>query len=296
MTDTPVLITAQELHDRLDDPRLRTLDATHFLRGRLPDDEELYPRELSSGREAYERRHIPGAAYVDLAADLSRQDTDVPLMALDSEDFARRIGELGVGDDSWVVIYDHGETEWATRVQWNLALEGFDRASVLDGGLPQWVAAGFETASGIEEHPPTTFTARRRPERYATKEDVQATMDDPDTVLIDGLPEADFLGQTEHYGRPGHIPGARNVPFASLQDERQTAVSEDAVRRRLEEAGIEIDPSKRYITQCGGGVAATYVAMHLNRVGLEDVRVYDGSLAEWNADPTTAVVNPSEGC
>lgn len=295
MSQAPDLITAQQLHASLDDPDLVVIDATYFLPGHKPAIEELYPESVETGRQAYEHHHIPGAVFCDLE-EFSRRDTAIPLMALDSQEFARRIGELGVGDESRVVVYDHGENDWGTRVRWNLALEGFDRASVLDGGLPRWVVEGFETVSGTEQNEPRTCTSQRRPELLASMDDVRASMDDPDTVLIDALPEDMYQGRVDTYGRPGHIPGALNVPFGSLQDERGVAVSTDEVRRALEEAGVVVDPSKRYITQCGGGVAATYVAMHLNRLGLDDVRVYDGSLMEWNADPSNAVVNPSEGC
>lgn len=293
MTTDPVLVSPQWVHERLADPALRILDASLFYRGVLPPDRALYPEALKSGREAYLRAHIPGAVFYDLEGQFSRTDTDVPLQALDSADFAQKIGALGVGEDTRVVVYDHGENEWATRVQWNLRLEGFDRVSVLDGGFPAWVHAGYDTSSGEETYTSATFTARRRPELYATKDDVLAALDDPDTVLIDAVHESVHNGTEQWYARPGHIPGSISVPFYALQDESQKTLPEDQARARLEAAGVTLNPSKNYITHCGAGIAATYVALSLNRLGLDNVRVYDGSLSEWTADPALPLTNPA---
>lgn len=289
-----VLVTPQWVHEHLTDPEIRLIDATHFYRDRLPPDRTLYPESLTSGHDAYLRAHIPGAVFYDLAGQFSREDTEVPLQALDSEDFAARIGALGIGDDARVVVYDHGENEWATRVRWNLMLEGFEAVHVLDGGLPAWVGAGYGTTSGEESYPAATFTARRRPELYASKEDVRAALDDPDTVIVDALPEEVHNGTAHWYARAGHIPGSVNVPFTSLQDDDQLALPEDDARARFESSGVELDPSKTYIAQCGAGIAATYAAFHLNRLGLQKVRVYDGSLSEWTADPDLPMTNPAD--
>lgn len=79
-----------------------------------------------------------------------------------------------------------------------------------------WVRAGYEASSGVGSRPAATFTGHRRFELYATKEDVLAALDDPDTVIVDALPEDVYTVTVQWYARPGHIPGSVDVPFYSL--------------------------------------------------------------------------------
>ncbi len=152
---TPRHVDVEWLREHLDDPQVRVLDATVH----LSFDE--HGAHVESGRAAYEREHVPGAAFVDLIGGLSDPDGEAPFAAAPSERFAQVLGEAGVGDDSHVVVYDSVNGIWATRLWWQLGLEGFDRVSVLDGGLAAWRAAGLDTSAGVETYPAATFTARR---------------------------------------------------------------------------------------------------------------------------------------
>jgi thiosulfate/3-mercaptopyruvate sulfurtransferase len=91
-------------------------------------------------------------------------------------------------------------------------------------------------------------------------------------------------GERQDYARPGHIPGACNVPFAELIDRDHRYLPQDRLSAAFSGVG------DRVITYCGGGVAASSDAFVLGLLGVEDVAVYDGSLYEWAADPSRPLV------
>lgn len=273
---TPLLIDTDWLNDHLSDPDVVLLDATTAFGT---------PTSDGSGLDMYRRGHIPGAVHADLLGHLADDTSDLNATVLPSERFAERIGALGVSDDSHVVVYDQGSMMWATRLWWNLRLEGHDRVSVLDGGFRAWRAAGFEVATGEERNEPATFTAHRRPELYADRERVQAALGDESVVLIHSLDRATYTGDSDDYPRPGRIPGAVNIPFPTLLADDGRVKAPEEVRTDFEEAGA-LAPDRQAITYCGGGIAATLEAFQLARLGRDDVAVYDGSLSEWAADPS----------
>lgn len=280
-TTTPLLVDAAWLAEHRKDENLRIVDATTFLE--QPEGDGYYV--VSSGRQAYEREHIPGAVFADLLTEFADTDAPTTFTALDSQTFAERMGALGIGDGAHVVIYDQGVNMWATRLWWNLRLEGFETISVLDGGLTAWKDAGLSLASGTETLPAATFTARRRPELYADRERVLAAIQDDSQLLINVLDEDTFSGHRLTYDRAGHIPSSVNVPFqGALTPEGRVAGVEDA-RAIFAESGA-LEGSKQPITYCGSGIAATLMAFELARLGREDVAVYDGSMTEWAADET----------
>lgn len=270
----PLLIDADWLHDHLPDPHVVVLDAATAFGT---------PEEDGSGRDMYRRGHIPGAIHADLLGELADETSGLNATALPSERFAEVVGRLGVSNDSHVIVYDHGPMMWATRLWWNLRLEGHDRVSVLDGGLPAWQAAGHEVRTGDETPEPAEFTARRRPELYADLDRVRESLGDDSVVLIHSLDAATFTGESDDYERPGRIPGAVNVPFLTLMSDDGHAKDPDHVRQDFLETGA-LDERRTPITYCGGGIAATLDAFQLARLGRHDVAVYDGSLTEWAAD------------
>lgn len=271
-----MLVTCDWLADHLDDPGLRVFDTTVH----------LGPSGAESGRAGYEAGHLPGAGFLDHQEDLSDPESEVLYTRLDPDRLAAAFAVAGVSDDSRVVVYSAGHAMWATRVLWLLRGIGFDRASVLDGGLARWQAEGRPTSKQPCTYPAGTLTPRPRPEVWADRDEVRTAIADRGVCTINALPHKLHTGEAElHYGRPGRIAGSRNVPFTRVVDSDTGGfTSPDLWRAEFETTGALA--SRRAITYCGGGISATVAAFALLQLGHPDVAVYDGSLHEWCADET----------
>jgi thiosulfate/3-mercaptopyruvate sulfurtransferase len=283
----PTLIDADALAAVLDDPALRLFDATVNL-VRPP---EGGPYTVQSGRAAYERAHIPGAAFADIPGALSDPDSPLPFTLPSAERFALQAGRLGIGDGTRVVAYAQDSPMWATRLWWQLRYFGFDAVSVLDGGLPAWKAAGLALTDTPAEYPATTFVARPRPGWVAGRAEIEAIVEaqDAPACLVNALTPPVFRGEgPSSYSRPGRIPGSVNAPWTALIDpDTNRFRSEAQLRHALEAAGALGE--RPVIAYCGGGISATVDLFALSLVGRDDARLYDGSLTEWTRDPALPV-------
>ncbi len=294
MTKIPHIVDGDWLQARLHDKNLRLIDATTFLR--IP--EGVGFPELWSGFDAYQEEHIPGAAYADLLKDFTNHAGSAPFTIATREQFLAAVEPLGITEDTYVVIYDRGPlvnvdilaSDWSARLRWQLKYEGFDNVAVLDGGFRKWKLDNRPTESGISEYPAAPFLGTRRDELIVTKEDVKEAINNENIILINSLSEADFRGETTTYPRPGHIPGSKHAFFGGHSDSATRLLKDDELLRETFEKLGALDPTKKVITYCGGGIAATWNALLLNKLGQENVAVYDGSLNEWASDESCPLV------
>lgn len=273
------LASTQWLAAHLGDADLRLFDVTVHLRPSDPG-----PYRVESGRADYEAAHIPGAAFLDLARDLSDPASPLPFTMPAPEALAAALGAAGVGQESRIVAYTSTTPMWATRLWWMLRSCGFDNAAVLDGGLAKWRAEGRAVESGARAYPPTRLTLAARPGAWAGKAEVLTAVGDDNVCTINALSPSVHRGDGPmNYGRKGHIAGSRNVPYAALLNEDGTYRADDDLKGLFEAVGAF--GRGRVICYCGGGISATMDALALTRLGHPDVAVYDGSMAEWSRDP-----------
>lgn len=279
-THMDTLVSTEWLSQHIDDPDLVVLDSTVL----IEQSEDGSFRSVS-GRASYEAGHIPTAGFADLKGEFSDPHSPLQFALPAPERFAELMGELGVGDDSRVVLYDANGSVWAARLWWMLRWIGFDRAALLDGGLKAWTAEGRPLSTEAASRAARILTPAVRPQLIADREEVLASLDDRAVKLIDSMPEASYRGEMSMYARPGHIPGAYNIPVFSTFDDSGHYRS----REELAEI-LDADRRSRIITYCGGGIAASSNAFVLTRLGFTNVAVYIASLQEWAADPA----NPME--
>jgi thiosulfate/3-mercaptopyruvate sulfurtransferase len=269
------LVTTQWLSEHLDDPDLVVLDCTVVI-----EHNQDGSMNSVSGLSSYESGHIPTAGFADLLGDLSDTNSELQFAIPSPEDFAAAMSALGVGDDSIVVLYDATGSMWAARVWWMLRWIGFDRAALLDGGLGAWTAENRPLSTEPADRTAGTLTLDLQPHLIADKDEVLAAIEDASVHIVDVLPEAHFRGDMGMYARPGHIPSAVNISVMGLTDETGHFLPEDELA-----ALFSGDHDVRYITYCGGGIAASASAFAMTRAGFTDVAVYTASLQEWTADP-----------
>ncbi len=273
------LVTADWLERHLEHPRLRVLD----VRGRHPSSALPHAK-----RAEYDAGHIRGATFVDWERDFVNHDDPVPVQVAEQRSFARRAGELGIGDGDVIVSYDDYYGIFAARIAWAFRLYGAE-SRVLDGGWTTWRDEGRAITQAMPEPRPRVFTPRPRPRARQTLPDVRAALG-RGAALVDARPRHLFIGE-EGVANTGHIPGSRCLPYQELVD-GATGLWADpaAVRRLAREAGIDPrNPPRELIATCGSGVSATVALLSLERIGIHAEGVYDGSFNEWSADPQRPV-------
>ena len=292
------LVSTDWLSEHLNDPVLRIIDVRW--RSRYENG-----RGISfDDHEGYLAGHIPGAVFAGMISDLSDPNHALPDMLASPKQFAEVMGRLGVGPNTVVIAYDNmGFPLGSARLWWALNYYGHEKVRVLDGGLRQWQNEQRPTSTAVPVVEPAKFEPRPRTGWLATKKDVLESLGGTDTVLVDCLTPELYQGRGERHlwgQRPGHIPGAVNVPYLANIDPALAEASAAERERILRErhsfafasseqlaalyAAAGISRNKSVITYCGRGYGAACGLLALKILGHEDVRLYDGSWTEWSAD------------
>ena len=245
----------------------------------------------ASGEAAYRAGHIPGALYAHLDRDLSGPITPAtgrhPLP--DPERFAATLSQWGVGPDTQVIAYDADNGMYASRLWWLLRWVGHHAVAVLEGGFKAWIAAGHSATTELPARSPTQFQARPNRDMWLDAGEVQERVQQSDWRLLDARAPERFAGKVEPLDSvAGHVPGARNHPFATnlASDSRFGAPEE--LRRRYEQsqAGVADDHT---IVMCGSGVTACHLLLAMEVAGKPGARLYAGSWSEWIRNPARGV-------
>jgi thiosulfate/3-mercaptopyruvate sulfurtransferase len=229
-----------------------------------------------SGRAAYDAGHVPGAVFVDLDRWLAAHATPAagrhPLP--DPAVFADGMSALGIGDDDTVVAYDDAGGVIAARLVWMLRVTGHE-AALLDGGLAAYTGA-LEHEGAVRG--PASFTPRPWPaDRLADIDDAA----DPAHVVLDARNADRFRGEQDPVDpRPGHIPGARNVPCRANLDPTGRFLPVEELRQRFLDAGVTEDAS--VVSYCGSGVTACHNLLSLELAGFGPGRLFPGSWSQYS--------------
>jgi thiosulfate/3-mercaptopyruvate sulfurtransferase len=265
------LVTTDWLAARLDDPRVKIIDASYKMPGVLP---------LPS--DDYLAAHIPGAVFFNVNTIADASDPR-PHMYPDAAQFARDVSALGISSDDTVVAYDSGGWVAAPRAWWMFLSFGHPNVKVLDGGLQKWTREGRPTHSGALTPKPGKFQAEFNPGFVRSKAQLLGNLESHTEQLVDARPRPRFEGTVVEPWpgrRSGHIPGSRNVPYAELFD-AGTGVMKPLEELRQAFKGAGVDMAKPIVTTCGSGVSALVLTLALYRLGVRGTALYDGSWAEW---------------
>ncbi|WP_256840285.1 sulfurtransferase [Ornithinimicrobium faecis] len=233
----------------------------------------------------YDTGHIPGALKLDWHLDLNDQ---LSRDYVDGEQFARVMGERGIGRDTTVVIYGDKSNWWATYALWVMTLFGHEDVRILDGGRAKWIAEGRETTTDVPTVEAVDYPVVERDDSTirAFQADVLQHLGQP---MVDVRSPGEFSGELlsipdypqEGAMRGGHIPGAKSVPWGKAANEDGTFKSREELEALYQdEQGLA--PTDDVVAYCRIGERSShtwFVLTHL--LGFEQVRNYDGSWTEW---------------
>jgi thiosulfate/3-mercaptopyruvate sulfurtransferase len=267
------LVSTAWLAENLGQRDLTVIDSSWFM-----------PALGRDARKEYLAAHIPGARFLDID-EVADTSNPAPHMLPGAADFGAAMEKLGVGKDDRIVVYDNSPTRTAARGWFMFRHFGAPKVAILDGGFQKWLAEGRPTEKGKQTKRMTRFEAVERTGEVVSKRQINSGFAMP---LVDARGRARFEG-TEADPRPGvapgHIPGARNLPYTDLYTKDGTLKSPDEIRGLFLAAGV--DPEKPFVASCGSGVTANSLIFAARMLGNRDGRLYDGSWSEWGADPKT---------
>ncbi|MFC3073293.1 sulfurtransferase [Shinella pollutisoli] len=276
---TDSLVTVDWLKDHLDDPKVRLF-------------------EVSVDTGVYAKGHIPGAVELNWHTDLV--DT-VNRDIASREKLEEQLRRAGVDKDTTVIVYGDNNNWFAAWGVWVLDVYGFgERAKLLDGGRKLWEARGLPLTAEVPAHAPSTLTLPERDNslRARLAQALDFAEGRVDGKLVDIRSPDEYLGKVfapegvkELSIRAGHIPGAENVPWATIVNEDGTYKPLEEIRRIYAEKGI--DGTKPVITYCRIGERSSHTWFALKRLLGYDARNYDGSWTEYGNAVGVPVVNRS---
>lgn len=272
------MVSTDWLASRLDQEDLVVLDATWFM-----------PPTTRDADAEYAEKHIPGAVHFDIDK-VADHSSPLPHMLPEPADFAIAVRRMGVQPTTRVVVYDGPGLFSAPRVWWMFRVMGHENVAVLDGGLAKWTAEGRPVEAGWIQKPHGEFKAHFDADLVRNLEQVRTALKKGSEQMLDARAAGRFTGETPEPReglRSGHMPGAHNLPWASLVMPDGTLALKEQLETAFAAAGVDLD--KPIVTTCGSGVSAAILSLALARLGQWRVPVYDGSWTEWGGRSDTPV-------
>jgi thiosulfate/3-mercaptopyruvate sulfurtransferase len=262
-----VLVSTQWVADHLNDPDIRLVESN----------EDIL---------LYDTGHIPGAVKIDWFGELN---DPVVRDYLDGKRFARLMSSKSISRATTVVFYGDKNNWWACYAFWVFQLFGHPKAKIMNGGRMKWAEEGRPFTKDGPNYPPTDYPLvirdddKIRARRYQVIEHIEKK-----GALVDVRSPGEYKGELLHMAdypqegalRGGHIPGARNIPWAKAVNEDGTFKSAAELKALYEGEGIT--PDKDIIAYCRIGERSSHTWFVLTYLlGYSDVRNYDGSWTEW---------------
>lgn len=271
----PLILEAEDLNQALNTPEIA---------------DKLIILDLST-QELYDLGHIPGAIYVDHKR-LTCAQPPAPGRLPELEQLSQLMSEIGLKNDSHVVVYDHEGGPWAGRFIWTLDLLGHPHSSFLNGGRDAWMAEKFDLSNELADISPTDYTAEiTHPEVRATKESILDELSNisESHIIWDARSRDEYTGAKVLAARGGHIPNATHLEWTDTLDKDNANRLRPKQELQALLAAKGITPDKTIISHCQTHRRSGLTYLVAKSLGYENNKAYDGSWSEWGNDPDTPI-------
>lgn len=279
--DLPPLVDANWLKTHLRDDNLVVLDIRSAIDG--------------GGAQAYEAAHIPGSVHSDYdKAGWRVTRNNVPFMVPSTAELEKLIGDLGIDEDSHVVVVPAGvnvlDFGSAARTYWTLKYAGVKSVAILDGGVAAWREAGLPVEAGATKPSPKIFTATIDKSILAEATDVEKLAASGGASLVDARPATFFTGKEKAPAASayGHIPGALSLDSDAFYDSKSNRLKPKAELAKIAEA-VPAGPAVAYCNT-GHWAATDWFVLH-ELLGRKEARLYAGSMVEWTSNASRPVAS-----
>ena len=242
--------------------------------------------EVDEDTSAYDGGHVRGAVKLDWKTELQ----DAVIRDFVSKDkFEALLSGKGISNDDTVILYGGNNNWFAAYAYWYFKLYGHDKVKLLDGGRKKWELDGRPLSADTVSRPATSYTATPPDNTIrAFRDEVIAAINTKN--LVDVRSPDEFSGKIlapahlpqEQSQRPGHIPGALNVPWSKAANEDGTFKSDEELAKLYADAGL--DGTKETIAYCRIGERSSHTWFVLQELlGHNNVKNYDGSWTEYGS-------------
>jgi thiosulfate/3-mercaptopyruvate sulfurtransferase len=265
------VVSVDWLFKNLDSQNLIIFDAT------IP--KVTAKKEVSSD----EKQQIKGAFFFDIQKTFSDESAPFPNTVLSAKAYEEKAQQLGINQDSCIVVYDDLGIYSSPRVWWMFQLMGFTNIAVLDGGLAAWSSKNYPTEKPTNRQPKKgDFIANYQSEKIKYTADVLSSIESDSFLIVDARSHGRFLG-TELEPRKdvkgGRIPNSVSLPYSEIVENNFMKSEKD-----LRSVFNKINPkNKDFIFSCGSGITASVLAFGAEIAGIRNHSVYDGSWTEWGS-------------
>jgi len=260
------------------------------------NDADVVLVDMSSDSTQYQRFHIPGALYLGYGNLVQKRKKDKVSLRISDEKLYKLLGILGISRDSHIVVYDDMGGLNAGRFYWDLERIGHPKVSVVDGGLVKWILEGNKVDNKEVTRKPVSYVGGGK--IFNNEIDlagVKKGRESGQYTFLDVRSKEEYVGYPK-YKRTGHIPGARFWPWDDNVAFQKGFVlkSGDQIQQSLNKLGVK-DKKEPLILYCRSGHRASQAYLTLKHLGYENIKLYDGSMAEYMRDKSAPVrqgINP----
>lgn len=266
------IINPSNLTCKLSNNNLRLIDCRWYL------------ENIRKGKEEYLKNHIPGAIFFDIEK-ISDNSKEIPHMIPETNKFSKYLNTNNIEKKNSIVIYDQNGFFCSARVWFIFKLFGFKDVRILNGGYRLWIENKLKTTCDFKKNKKneTKVDIKKNRKMIASKKYLEKNLEKKQKLIIDARPEKRFLGivaEPRKNLKKGKIKGSINIPFNTFVNENGEFKNLEYIKEFLDKK-INFLNVREIVCSCGSGITACNIILALNLIGFNNIKLYDGSWAEW---------------